>query len=98
MTKKNTDEEIKRMLRKLHGPGGEKTLAQLCVERILTAMYPRFDEEWEKEGYEADAEGYVDSYEWEGADLIDFIAEALHMHGFGPRRDVLSGLNRCAGE
>ena len=54
---------------------------------ILKIMHPKFDEEWEGQGYEADEEGYVAQHEWD-ADTIDSVAQILHLHGFGPESEV----------
>ena len=58
-----------------------------AIGRILEILHPKFDEEWEEQGYEADEEGYVAQYEWD-ADTIDSVAQILHLHGFGPESEV----------
>jgi len=86
--------KINEMLEKVHGNKSsamERTM--MVIERILHVMYPKFDEDWKKEGYEADEEGYVDQFEW-NADTLDEIAQSLHMFGFGPESDVKAELQR----
>ena len=57
-----------------------------AIVRILEIMHPKFDEEWEEQGYEADEEGYVAQFEW-SADTIDMVAQTLHTYGFGPESE-----------
>ena len=80
--------EINEILEKVHGDrSSAHERGMLALERILQVMHPKFDEDWEEQGYEADDEGYVDQFEW-SADTIEEVARSLHMYGFGPESDV----------
>ena len=51
--------KINEMLEKVHGDrSSAHERVMMAIERILDVMYPKFDEEWEEQGYEADEEGY----------------------------------------
>lgn len=76
--------KITEMLDKLYGDqSSAHERATHALIRILQVMHPKFDEEWETQGYEADEEGYVDEFDW-SADTLEDVARSLYMYGFGP--------------
>ena len=79
---------INKLLQEVHGDKSSAfDRAANAIVGILHLLHPKFDEEYEAGGYEADADGYVDQFEW-SADTIDTVAQILHLHGFGPEYDV----------
>lgn len=79
--------ELQELIEKIHPGRSEKDRALLAVNAVLAILHPKFDEEWETQGYSKDEEGYVEDFQW-SAGTIEAVAGILCHYGFSPPSSV----------